>query len=94
MDDAELHQQLGESNGTLLKEKPPSSKGGHKKQKNKDKEYYVQAHAAAPGEAEPGSFLCPQARVLGNLSIPQGSELSQETGLWGDQDSGGGKSFG
>ncbi|XP_027408352.1 neurexin 3 isoform X7 [Bos indicus x Bos taurus] len=30
-----------QSNGTLLKEKPPSSKGGHKKQKNKDKEYYV-----------------------------------------------------
>ncbi|XP_036123540.1 neurexin 3 isoform X7 [Molossus molossus] len=30
-----------QSNGTLLKEKQPSSKGGHKKQKNKDKEYYV-----------------------------------------------------
>ncbi|XP_065796415.1 neurexin 3 isoform X4 [Muntiacus reevesi] len=30
-----------QSNGALLKEKPPSSKGGHRKQKNKDKEYYV-----------------------------------------------------
>ncbi|XP_033622611.1 neurexin 3 isoform X30 [Fukomys damarensis] len=30
-----------QSNGTLLKEKQPSSKSGHKKQKNKDKEYYV-----------------------------------------------------
>ncbi|KAI5232331.1 neurexin 3 isoform X4 [Manis pentadactyla] len=30
-----------QSNGTLLKEKQQSSKGGHKKQKNKDKEYYV-----------------------------------------------------
>ncbi|KAM9645521.1 neurexin 3 isoform 2-T2 [Trichechus inunguis] len=30
-----------QSNGTLLKEKQQSSKSGHKKQKNKDKEYYV-----------------------------------------------------
>ncbi|XP_048655048.1 neurexin 3 isoform X15 [Marmota marmota marmota] len=30
-----------QSNGTLMKEKQPSSKSGHKKQKNKDKEYYV-----------------------------------------------------
>ncbi|XP_015413497.1 PREDICTED: neurexin 3 isoform X4 [Myotis davidii] len=30
-----------QSNGTLLKDKQPSSKSGHKKQKNKDKEYYV-----------------------------------------------------
>ncbi|XP_052041270.1 neurexin 3 isoform X6 [Apodemus sylvaticus] len=30
-----------QSNGTLLKEKQASSKSGHKKQKNKDKEYYV-----------------------------------------------------
>ncbi|XP_051681927.1 neurexin 3 isoform X12 [Oryctolagus cuniculus] len=30
-----------QSNGTLMKEKQQSSKGGHKKQKNKDKEYYV-----------------------------------------------------
>ncbi|XP_019407713.1 PREDICTED: neurexin 3 isoform X9 [Crocodylus porosus] len=30
-----------QSNGTLVKEKQQSSKGGHKKQKNKDKEYYV-----------------------------------------------------
>ncbi|XP_044086630.1 neurexin 3 isoform X27 [Neovison vison] len=30
-----------QSNGTLIKEKQQSSKSGHKKQKNKDKEYYV-----------------------------------------------------
>ncbi|XP_053922519.1 neurexin 3 isoform X30 [Cuculus canorus] len=30
-----------QSNGTLVKEKQQSSKSGHKKQKNKDKEYYV-----------------------------------------------------
>ncbi|XP_029397111.1 neurexin 3 isoform X11 [Mus pahari] len=30
-----------QSNGTLMKEKQASSKSGHKKQKNKDKEYYV-----------------------------------------------------
>ncbi|XP_054989128.1 neurexin 3 isoform X13 [Sorex araneus] len=30
-----------QSNGTLLKEKQQSSKSSHKKQKNKDKEYYV-----------------------------------------------------
>ncbi|XP_042725932.1 neurexin 3 isoform X8 [Lagopus leucura] len=30
-----------QSNGTLMKEKQQSSKSGHKKQKNKDKEYYV-----------------------------------------------------
>ncbi|XP_075700569.1 neurexin 3 isoform X13 [Rhinoderma darwinii] len=30
-----------QSNGALVKEKQHSSKGGHKKQKNKDKEYYV-----------------------------------------------------
>ncbi|KAF6131807.1 neurexin 3 [Phyllostomus discolor] len=30
-----------QSNGTLLKDKQQSSKSGHKKQKNKDKEYYV-----------------------------------------------------
>ncbi|XP_062947613.1 neurexin 3 isoform X1 [Cynocephalus volans] len=30
-----------QSNGTLLKEKQQGSKGGHKKQKNKDREYYV-----------------------------------------------------
>ncbi|XP_061038745.1 neurexin 3 isoform X1 [Eubalaena glacialis] len=30
-----------QSNGTLLKEKQQSSKSGHRKQKNKDKEYYV-----------------------------------------------------
>uniref|UniRef100_A0A6I8PJ22 Neurexin/syndecan/glycophorin C domain-containing protein n=1 Tax=Ornithorhynchus anatinus TaxID=9258 RepID=A0A6I8PJ22_ORNAN len=30
-----------QSNGTLVKEKQQSSKGGHKKQKNKDREYYV-----------------------------------------------------
>ncbi|XP_053458348.1 neurexin 3 isoform X4 [Nycticebus coucang] len=30
-----------QSNGTLLKEKQQSSKSGHKKQRNKDKEYYV-----------------------------------------------------
>ncbi|XP_073923524.1 neurexin 3 isoform X7 [Castor canadensis] len=30
-----------QSNGTLMKEKQPSSKSGHKKHKNKDKEYYV-----------------------------------------------------
>ncbi|KAM4853359.1 neurexin 3 isoform 23-T25 [Thomomys bottae] len=30
-----------QSNGTLVKEKQASSKSGHKKQKNKDKEYYV-----------------------------------------------------
>ncbi|XP_062037829.1 neurexin 3 isoform X2 [Lepus europaeus] len=30
-----------QSNGTLMKEKQQSAKGGHKKQKNKDKEYYV-----------------------------------------------------
>ncbi|XP_058433812.1 neurexin 3 isoform X7 [Marmota monax] len=30
-----------QSNGTLMKEKQLSSKSGHKKQKNKDKEYYV-----------------------------------------------------
>ncbi|XP_053330661.1 neurexin 3 isoform X2 [Spea bombifrons] len=30
-----------QSNGALLKEKQHGSKGGHKKQKNKDKEYYV-----------------------------------------------------
>ncbi|XP_063804287.1 neurexin-3-beta-like isoform X2 [Pseudophryne corroboree] len=30
-----------QSNGALMKEKQHSSKGGHKKQKNKDKEYYV-----------------------------------------------------
>ncbi|XP_004414938.1 PREDICTED: neurexin-3-beta isoform X4 [Odobenus rosmarus divergens] len=30
-----------QSNGTLLKEKQQSAKSGHKKQKNKDKEYYV-----------------------------------------------------
>ncbi|XP_047287908.1 neurexin 3 isoform X26 [Homo sapiens] len=30
-----------QSNGTLMKEKQQSSKSGHKKQKNKDREYYV-----------------------------------------------------
>ncbi|XP_077781249.1 neurexin 3 isoform X12 [Podarcis muralis] len=30
-----------QSNGTLMKEKQQSAKSGHKKQKNKDKEYYV-----------------------------------------------------
>nr|XP_045010166.1 neurexin 3 isoform X15 [Jaculus jaculus] len=30
-----------QSNGALVKEKQASSKGGHKKQKNKDREYYV-----------------------------------------------------
>ncbi|XP_062823958.1 neurexin 3 isoform X16 [Anolis carolinensis] len=30
-----------QSNGTLMKEKQQSTKSGHKKQKNKDKEYYV-----------------------------------------------------
>ncbi|XP_030340121.1 neurexin 3 isoform X14 [Strigops habroptila] len=30
-----------QSNGTIVKEKQQSSKSGHKKQKNKDKEYYV-----------------------------------------------------
>ncbi|XP_035583920.1 neurexin 3 isoform X8 [Zalophus californianus] len=30
-----------QSNGTLIKEKQQSAKSGHKKQKNKDKEYYV-----------------------------------------------------
>ncbi|KAM9014033.1 neurexin 3 isoform 37-T38 [Ara ararauna] len=30
-----------QSNGTIMKEKQQSSKSGHKKQKNKDKEYYV-----------------------------------------------------
>ncbi|XP_027688610.2 neurexin 3 isoform X25 [Chelonia mydas] len=30
-----------QSNGTLVKEKQQSTKSGHKKQKNKDKEYYV-----------------------------------------------------
>ncbi|XP_063295674.1 neurexin 3 isoform X10 [Pelobates fuscus] len=30
-----------QSNGALVKEKQHGSKGGHKKQKNKDKEYYV-----------------------------------------------------
>lgn len=30
-----------QSNGTLMKEKQASSKSGHKKHKNKDKEYYV-----------------------------------------------------
>ncbi|XP_016075629.1 PREDICTED: neurexin 3 isoform X2 [Miniopterus natalensis] len=30
-----------QSNGSLLKDKQPSSKGGHKKQRNKDREYYV-----------------------------------------------------
>uniref|UniRef100_A0A3Q2Y6W6 Neurexin/syndecan/glycophorin C domain-containing protein n=1 Tax=Hippocampus comes TaxID=109280 RepID=A0A3Q2Y6W6_HIPCM len=30
-----------QSNGTVIKDKQQSSKGSHKKQKNKDKEYYV-----------------------------------------------------